>query len=214
VVSWSVSDLLEFIATWHPASSLSLRQLTLKTLALIAVSSSDRGQTIHAMDIENTHVTREGIEFVIFDALKTSHLKRKPKIVKCISSKNGSLDVCKYVLDYMNRTLPLRAACVKRGLPKPTKLFLSWKTKMPVAQNTISRWLKLILKIAGINTEMFSGHSFRGSSLSAAYSSGVSTSQILKAGDWCNVNTFLNYYNNPEEDSPVGRIILNKLKVW
>jgi len=213
VVSWPVEKFLEFLASWHPANSLNLRQLTLKTLALIALSSSDRGQTLHALNIENTHLTAEGVEFVIFTPLKTTHIRRKPKVVKCLSTQQDELNVAAYTLSYMNRTIPMRAACVKRGIPKPTNLFLSWKTKLPASRQSILRWLKLILKISNVTSENYSGHSFRGSGLSYAFHSGASIHQILEAGNWTNVKTFNNHYNNPDESSPVGKIILNQLKV-
>ena len=49
VVTWDVGIVLRFLAGWHPASSLSLRQLTLKTVALMALTCCDRAQTLHAL---------------------------------------------------------------------------------------------------------------------------------------------------------------------
>jgi len=213
VVSWPVKSFLEFLSSWHPHKSLSLRQLTLKTLALIALTSSDRGQTLHKMDIESTHVSGDSISFVILEPLKTTHIKRKPKVVKCISSDIAALNVCDYTLVYMNRTLALRAAQVKKGKAKPTKLFLSWQTKAPVSKQTIGRWLKLILKIAGIDTQQFSGHSFRSAGLNSALQHGASITEILKAGDWKSVNTFNSYYNKPDQSTTVGKLILESCKV-
>lgn len=211
-VHWNVNNLLDFLKTWHPISSLSLRHLTLKTLALIALTSSDRGQTLHAMNIENTHLTKDSVSFVIFDRLKTSNRKNKPKVVNCITSEMPALNVCDHVLAYMNRTISMRAAHVKKGFAKPTQLFLSWQTKAPVSKQTISRWLKQILRIAGINTDQFSAHSYRGAGVSTAYKHGATIPQILNAGDWTNVGTFKTYYNNPDISSAVGKIILNQYK--
>ena len=143
------------LSSWHPASSLDFKHLTLKTLALIALSSSDRGQTIHALNIEHTHVDRDAISFVVFDTLKTSTRNRKPQVVRCIATPTPSLNVCDYVLCYMNRTLAFRAALVRCGKPKPTQLFLSWKTKGPVTKRTLSRWLTTVLGMANIDV----GHS-------------------------------------------------------
>ena len=66
---WSVKDLLSFLSDLHPSSQLSLKNLTLKTLSLIDLTSSDRGQTIHLMDIENTALSEGNVKFVIFDPL-------------------------------------------------------------------------------------------------------------------------------------------------
>lgn len=213
MVYWKVETVLDLLSSWHPARSLSLKMLTLKTLGLIALSSSDRGQTIHSLDIENTHIDKDGISFLIYKRLKTSKRNFKPKVVKCISTDYDALNVCDYTLSYLNRTLTLRASHVDKGFPKPTQLFLSWHTKKPVTKNTLARWLTMILNMAGINTKQFQAHSFRGAGLSSALRRGASLSQIIEAGDWTNTNTFNNYYNAPTDTSAVGKIILQH-EVW
>ena len=210
---WPVTKVLSFLEKWHPISSLSLKQLTLKTLALLALSSSDRGQTLHLLNIEHTALLDDEIHFVIFNRLKhTSRTTPRPKVVKCPITTNASLNVSDYVVAYMNRTLALRALQVNRGLEKPTQLFLSWATKKPVTKTTIARWLKNILSLAGINSEIYSGHSFRGAGLSDAYSKGVSVEKIVQHGSWTNVRTFKTFYSAPSEDSSVGRIILDQFR--
>ena len=67
------------------------------------------------------------------------------------------LDVSFYVHKYMEKTLALRLKAFRKGLGKPNQLFLSHKAGLPVAKGTISRWLKEILSLSGINTDMFSG---------------------------------------------------------
>ena len=167
---WPVKDLLNFLSELHPPSELSLKMLTLKTLALIALTSSDRGQTIHLMDVENTALSDGNVQFVIFDRLKHTRRVLKPKVVNCITSDIDSLNVSNYVVSYMNCTLSLRAKAVKEGKEKPTKLFLSWATKMPVTKQTLARWLKYTLKLAGIDDSQYSSHSYRGAGLSNALS--------------------------------------------
>lgn len=205
---WPIKKLLDFLATWHPISELSLKQLTLKTIALIALTCSDRGQTIHLMNIEKTHIDEDGISFVIFDRLKSTRKVIKPKVVKCITSEVPALNVCDYVLAYLNRTIALRAGEVTKGKPKPTQFFLSWATKRPVTKATLARWLTTVLKLAGINTEQFTAHSYRGASLSGAHEKGASIDQIVKAGNWKSVDTFKSHYCAPTNTSAVGRLIL------
>ena len=54
----------------------------------------------------------------------------------------------------------------------------------------------------------FSADSFRGVSVSSAYNKRVSLNDSLKAGDFTNSDTFLNYFAYTS-DTPVGQIILN-----
>ena len=93
VTFWPIAQLLNFLAEWHPIHDLTLKQLTLKILALIALSCSDRGRTLQLLNIENTHVTANDITFVIFDRLKTTKRNSRPHEVKRIFSEIQSLNV-------------------------------------------------------------------------------------------------------------------------
>ena len=58
------------------------------------------------------------------------------------------------------------------------------KPHKPVASCTIARWLKITLGLAGIDVSIFSGHSVRGASTSAAAGAGVTMTDIMQAADW------------------------------
>ena len=45
-VTWDVGQVLRFLVTWHPPDTLSLKQLTLKTIVIIALTSSVRAQAL------------------------------------------------------------------------------------------------------------------------------------------------------------------------
>ena len=207
---WPVEKVLSLIESWHPPSTLSLKHLTLKTLALLALSSSDRGQTLHVLNIEDTDIVENSVVFVINKKLKTTQKVLKPKLVKCIATEDPSLNVCNYIIYYLNKTFAFRAAAVAAGNPKPTQLFLSWATKKPVTKATISRWLKEVLRLAGVDS--YGAHLFRGAGLSKAFSKGISITDILKAGDWTNARTFERFYNKPTTSQSVGRAILSRDK--
>ena len=113
------------------------------------------------------------------------------------------------VIAYLNRTISLRAKAVKQGLGKPTQPFLSWSTHRPVTKTTISCWLTTTLEMAGINTQLFTAHSYRGAGLSDTKAKGASVSQIVAAGYWTNVKTFHSFYEAPANNTPIGKIILD-----
>ena len=138
-VTWDVNKVLQFLRSWFPHKNLSLKQLTLKTCLLTALSSSDRAQTIHSMRVDNCVCTARGMEFPIFSKLKTSRHLCRPRVIICPNWSDPSLNVEKCVTDYMNCTLTLRWRAIRQNKPKPTQLFLSFSTGQPVARNTISR---------------------------------------------------------------------------
>jgi len=60
-----------------------------------------------------------------------------------------------------------------------TQLFIAIvKPHKPVAPCTIARWLKEMLKLSGINVGIFTAHSTRSASVSAAAYSGVTVNDI------------------------------------
>ena len=148
LITWDVSKVLSFLASWHPPSSLSLKDLTLKCVALVAITSSDRAQSIQLMDIENNEINHEGIFFPIYALLKTSKRNRPVTVVKCVKfNKHPPLDVCHYITSYMQRTLNLRIQEVSRGNPKPTQLFISYSTGKPLRRASISKYILPNLKV-------------------------------------------------------------------
>lgn len=214
VVTWDVGIVVRFLAGWHPASSLSLRQLTLKTVTLVALTSCDRAQTLHALRSNQVTTTPKGdLEFVIYDILKTSRRGRPARVVKIVKYNKPELDVAHYVHKYMERVFCFRLKGFSRKLGNPHQLFLSHKTGLPVAKATISRWIKEVMALAGVDTSVFSPGSTRGAAISAASRRGASIEQILGAGDWTNTGTFETYYRRHVDVSPVGRLILDEATV-
>ena len=59
-----------------------------------------------------------------------------------------------------------------------------------MTSSTIACWLKKELELSGIDTSIFSAHSVRGASTSAASASGVTTAEILTAVDWSSQSVF------------------------
>lgn len=74
-----------------------------------------------------------------------------------------------------------------------------------ISSSTLSRWLKAVLSLAGIDTSIFKGHSFRGASTSKAVSLGVPQDVVLKTADWKNAGTFAKFYQRGT--SPVDSFV-------
>ena len=198
---WPVSQLLDMLKNWYPIDTLNLRELTLKVIALIALSSSDRGQTLHLASLKNMVISDKKVDFVITDKVKSTRKFLKPTIISCISTNNEALDVSAHVKAYVEKTKNLRGS--------EEKLFISWKTFKSVTRQSLARWLTLVLKIAGIDTSIFKAHSYRGAGLSKAMNKSANISQIVAAGNWSSSATFNKFYHAPNVDSEVGQIILN-----
>ena len=75
-------------------------------------------------------------------------------------------------------------------------------------KTSLARWLKEVLTLAGIDTNICKAHSYRGAGLSKAYQKGASLNQIVAAGNWSNASTFQHYYNAPCNDNSISSLIL------
>ena len=57
------------------------------------------------------------------------------------------------------------------------------KLHNPITAPTLSRWLRMVLKNAGIDTDIFKAHSVRGASKTAAMNSNVPLDDVMKMAD-------------------------------
>ena len=74
---------------------------------------------------------------------------------------------------------------------------------------TLTRWIKEVLKLSGIDVTLFKAHSVRSASTSALYSRGANLSVILQMAYWSNERTFNRFYNMRNNRSVVARLVLN-----
>ena len=166
----------------------------------MALSSSDRGQTLHLASTHNMEIHSDRVLFIIREKVKNTRRILKPTIITCLSSDIEELDVASYVSHYIQRTNDFRD---EKG-----QLFISWASKKAVVKQSLARWLSQVLTLAGIDCSVFKAHSFRGAGLTKAYQKGATIDQIVNAGNWANSSTFKHYYNAPSLDSTVSSLIL------
>ena len=105
-----------------------------------------------------------------------------------------SLDVVSCLECYIERTDEWRVE------PDQQQLFLAIvKPHKAVATCTISRWLKTLMAMSGIDTNKFKAHSTRAASTSKAKAQGLSTEQIIKHANWSKSATFCRFYHKDVE---------------
>lgn len=187
---WPVDTVLDYLSLFWPLDQISLKELTLKLVMLIALTTGQRCQTLTFLDTSEQYMQRNE---ECFNFALTEHLKQdKPGKVF------GNLRLYKY---------PVRELCVYETLDyylrateklrSSSKLLVSYiKPYRAVTSATIGRWLKTLLGQAGIDTEIFSGHSTRCASTSKALMS-VSVDVILATAGWNEESTFRKFYNKP-----------------
>lgn len=182
--TWDVSSVLQFLRTLFPLGDLSLKMLTLKTVALVSLAIAPRAQTLVAMNLDCMKVFDNKLTFVVTDLLKTSKPGKSCQL-DLYHFHEEPLCVMHTLLYYIERIADLR---------KSRQLFVSFCSFRAVTSSTIARWLKNVLQMSGIDVSVFKAHSFRGAAASAAFRQGCSIREILKTGDWSSVKNFKKFY--------------------
>lgn len=187
--TWDVQKVLSFLGTLYPLCSLGLKELTHKLVMLTALVTGQRCQSIHLMDISNMQRTDKTIRFVITNLVKQSRPGKDQPVLILPKYVDNKLCVVHTLDTYLDRTKLLRSN---------NKLFISTiKPHQEAAKDTISRWVKETMTLAGIDISMYSAHSTRSASSSAASRAKVPLTSIMKAASWSQEDTFAKFYHKP-----------------
>jgi len=206
ICTWNVDNVLEMLETWWPLPALSLKDLTLKVSMLMALLSGQRCQTLHALDIDHMRLTEKSCTFFISDLLKHSRRGTHQAPIELLAfSPKPELCIVKHIHAYLDCTSKLRCS--------ENKLFISLqKPHKRVSKDTIARWIKTVLKMAGIDPSVYSAHSTRAASTSHASSIGVPTTAIMEAAGWSRESTFTKFYKKTATSNFGQSIIENYFK--
>ncbi|XP_044137826.1 uncharacterized protein LOC122928733 [Bufo gargarizans] len=185
--SWDVTLVLQFFSSWPLNSSLSLRQLSAKLVTLLCLVSCKRVSDVRALDFDALSFTPGGVLFNISRRTKTN--------IRAVSypafPDNQALCPVLCLKEYLSRTISLRE-------PSNPQLFISFRRPfLPVASVTLSRWVKWILSLAGVDTSIFTAHSVRGASATSMTIAGARLEDVLRLADWSRASTFREFYFRP-----------------
>jgi integrase len=177
------------LSSW-PLDGISLKQVTLKTVGLIALCTGQRTQTLSMIRLSNIRWD-DTVQIAISDQLKTTSISRSNPVLRIPPFESPALCPRLTLLKYREMTENIRAG--------EDFLFLSYQgPHKKVTSQTIGRWLVYLLKEAGINTDTFHAHSFRHASSSKAVRGGINIDTILKRVGWSSKShVFAKYYNRP-----------------
>ena len=186
---WDVDDVLKCIQ--NLPQPLSVKQLSCKTAMLLALIVIPRGAEINMLDVDMMGLTRTKCIFTLKGLPKN---KKKGKKTPELDFDNYKEDInlcpIKSLQDYCDLTEPFRK------INKETSLFLSLpKPHFAVSKSSTARWIKQVLKWAGIDTKIYQAHSVRAAATSKAFMKGLSVSDIIKKGNWSQESTWQKFYN-------------------
>lgn len=191
--TWDPFIVLDYIKKLPSTEKLPLDVLTYKLAGLVALASGQRVQTLSLIEINNIEEREEGIIIKIPKRVKTSSKNSvQPTMDFPFYEEDPRVCVARTMQIYLKRTEKLRKESAEN-------LFLTFKKPHHNASSqTISRWIKNLLKKSGLDTTIFTAHSTRHASTSAAARQGVSVDTIRLAAGWRkNSETFARFYQRP-----------------
>lgn len=191
--TWNPNVVLDYLANLYPNNSLSLEQLTKKLVILLALSTGQRCQTLSLIRIPNIKISSERIIINITDIIKTSGIGRaQPRLDLPFFIQRPCVCPASTLVSYIAMTSTNRSS-------HDDRLILTIKKPYhPASSQTLGRWIKQMLASSGIDTTVFSAHSTRHATTSAAQRAGVSVDVIRKTAGWSDQSaTFANFYNRP-----------------
>ena len=189
--TWDTSVVLNFLKEWHPVNTLSLQHLTFKLVMLCALTTGQMCQSFHFMSLSSMQKSESSYTFVIDHLVKSSAPGQpQPVLVLPQFPADSRFCVVTTLEEYLRRTAPLRG--------NADRLFISYISPYKsVRTDTIGRWIKTVMALAGIDVSKFKAHSTRMASSSKAKACHVPTSSIMKAASWRIADVFSMFYNKP-----------------
>lgn len=192
--TWNTQPLLDHLQQLYPNEKLTLKNMSIKLVTLLTLITGQRLQTISLIKLENIKKLDIGFHIYITDRIKTSGINKfQPCLQVPFFLENPALCVAKLLECYIEKTKTLRNQI--------NELFITSRPSYkPASKQTLSRWIKTGLELAGIDPK-FKPHSTRHASTSKAFSNGVSVDLICQTAGWTQSSTFAKWYNKPVVDT-------------
>ena len=173
--TWDVNKALSYLKYLGPNDSLSLKQLTLKTAALLTILAGQRIHTRHMLSVIHMDQSLDKVIFHIIGLTKCLERARPNQSVVYRTYKEGKL-LCPVKCVYVY--LAQRSKIIAQYF---TEFFIAFgQPHHPPSKDSLARWVKEVMGNSGIDTEIFKPHSTRVVSKSAAYKLGMPLQEVLK----------------------------------
>lgn len=190
IVVWDVNIVLKFVMQWYPLDRVGLKETTLKCVTLLALLSAQRRHSLSLIDIRNLTISSDECKIRFGDLLKQTRPGTQQKEICLPAYSEKSLCIVDTLNSYLSKTENLRQSV--------TQLFICFiKPHKAASVDTISRWIRLVLKMAGIDMNIFTPHSTRAAAVSAARKSKIPICTILDTAGWSSCKTYAKFYDKP-----------------
>ena len=169
----------------------------------VTVTNRTQRQSVHLLDIRNVSITKHQVKIRFRDILRTTRqgFQQKEITIKAYAA-GRRLCIVTVATEYLQRH-PILA-------PKSVhQLFLVYqKQHNVVSTSSISRSVKEVMIASGLDVQIFTAHSMRAGSTSAALRGKLPIETILATAGWAKESTFRRYYNKSVAESDFGSVVM------
>ena len=198
--TWDLDPVLTWMKSLEPLHAITFKELTLKLVMLLVLTTGKRGQSIHLLKTGTMSRTPDHFRFVLTKPVKNYRAGMQKELQEVFITKfpEDSM-LCPYTVlsFYLHKTSSLR------GLTASRVLLSYQKPHKPVSRATVSRWVKSAMELSGVDTSIFKPHSTRSASVSKAANAGVPLADILKSAGWRTDQCFAKHYLKPIQQQQV-----------
>ena len=166
------------------------------------LASGQRAQTPLALRVDGMEITASAFVFQIKNLdIKHGRIGYKAEPIKFKAFPvDRRIRVYNYVTEHLKRTLNVRGK-------EKRLLLMTVKPHVAISRDTLSRWVKLVLKKAGINTDIFKAGSTRVATVSKAALAGTSLEEIMRGAGWSRQTTFTKWYKREVKSKKICRTV-------
>ena len=213
-----VEEFVKLFCKWESNWSLTLENLRLKCLTLLALAMMLRPSDVapHAKVIQNDGEIRplqlktdqvsfnsDGSCVITLHGIKNDYHRDGFDVVVKPTS-NAKLDPVRCLKCYIERTKYFR--------PKHNPLFLSLKQPFDaISAKTVTRILEKAIILAGLKESGFSAKSFRPTGATVAVQAGVDPDVVRRVGRWKSRETFETHYVHSQPPKEMTDVVLKQL---
>ena len=196
--TWDVNTVLQYIGSLGDSQDLTLKDLTLKLVMLVALTTAQRGQSLHLMDTQGMVREEAAYTFMLSSSIKQSKPGSPPSelVIKLNAYPDDSkLCVVNTCSVYLDSTKLLRGneSCLFITHQKPHKR---------ASRDTIRRWIQQMMTRAGIDVTVYKPHSVRSAAASKAKANNASLLEIMTTAGWGSAATFAKFYDKKIVSGP------------
>jgi hypothetical protein len=190
--SWQVESFFQLCRSWWPLSSLSLEQLTHKTVMLVALAFAARTQTLTSLSVDPGYcvVSDNAITFRLRGLQKGSRPRSLKQVVALHRFHDPQIDPYAHCLEYVRVVQPLR-------LPDTGALFLQFAPPHRAAlARELASWLCEVIasSMPTPSNIVPTAHLVRATAATTAYANSASLSTIMSSACWSNAEIFYRHY--------------------